>query len=378
MREIRAADPSVASSHGGSEGSLLAAILDGSAPRQVRLAAARGALPIERSEIFRLLVALAKDPDDELRTEACTTLEKWPREELEVIASDSSAGGEALRFLLTARGTDADLTTRLLSNPSTPVEAVAAAARSFPPDRLDLLLLNQTLLINHPELLDEIEANGSATPLQRNRVAEIRHHFLEPREAPEPEPAAPEEPPAGPPEMEASPAREETEEAPPPPPLEEAEAAPPEGEAPEGMVREGVYERVLKLNVAQKINLALKGSREERTVLIRDSNRSVQEAVLSSPKIAEPEIEGIAKMRNVNEEILRRIAQRRDWMKSYTIMQGLATNPKTPLGISMSLLPRLTLRDLKILVTDKNVPEALRRLARKNVEARVNKPSHRY
>src|SRR5262249_41259919 len=123
-----------------------------------------------------------------------------------------------------------------------------------------------------------------------------------------------------------------------------------------------------------KIALAAKGTREERSILIRDSNRSVQDAVINSPKLTENEIETIAKMRNVNEDILRQIAGHRDWMKAYSVVHGLATNPKPPLAVAMSLLSRLTTHDLKVLQTDKNVPEAVRRMARKHVEARVTKP----
>jgi hypothetical protein len=131
----------------------------------------------------------------------------------------------------------------------------------------------------------------------------------------------------------------------------------------------------MRLNVGDKIQLAYRGTREERAILIRDTNRSVQEAVLSSPKITESEVEAIARMRNVGEDVLRQIAANRDWMKSYAVTAGLATNPKTPLGVSMSLLSRLTTRDLKTLQTDKNVPEALRRQAQKAVQARAANPS---
>lgn len=357
---------------------LAESILAGTASRLLRLAAARGALPLPRPDLFRLLVSLAADADEEVRDEARRGLEGWPGEEKMSIGSDVSAHPASLAWLLAWSGADTALLAALLSNSATPIDSLAAAARTFSGERLDTLLLNQTLLIDHPQLLDEIDANPSTTPLQRARAAEIRKHFLQPAAAPKP--AAPE--PGGPGTLPpptphpASPApAEEAQRIEPPAP---EETAPPPAHGEEGLhaeaVSQGVMARILKMNVAEKIALAQKGTREERTILIRDSNRSVQDAVLGSPKLADNEVEAIARLRSVNDDILRQIAGNRDWVKSYAIVLGLVTNPKTPLGISMHLLQRLTTRDLKLLLTDKNVPDALRRHARKTVEMRVNKP----
>ncbi len=126
-------------------------------------------------------------------------------------------------------------------------------------------------------------------------------------------------------------------------------------------------QRIARLNVAQRIALAMKGSREERVVLIRDPNKIVAVAVLSSPKMTETEIESIAKMASVSDEILRIIANTRQWMKRYSVMAALARNPKTPVAISMNLLPRLTEKDLRALSADRNVPEVLRITARQKI-----------
>ena len=113
--------------------------------------------------------------------------------------------------------------------------------------------------------------------------------------------------------------------------------------------------------------LAMKGTREERSILIRDPNKLVSTAVLSSPKINESEVESIAKMANVSEEILRLVAMSRAWTKSYSIVHALARNPKTPVAISMNLLSRLVDKDLRMLSTNRNVPEILRVTARKKI-----------
>jgi hypothetical protein len=111
----------------------------------------------------------------------------------------------------------------------------------------------------------------------------------------------------------------------------------------------------------------MKGTREQRAQLIRDSNKLVAAAVLSSPKLTDSEIESFTKMGNVAEDILRVIGTNRSWLKNYGVALGLTRNPKTPPALSMQLLHRLNERDVKMLAIDRNVPEALRLAARKIV-----------
>jgi hypothetical protein len=123
------------------------------------------------------------------------------------------------------------------------------------------------------------------------------------------------------------------------------------------------------LTVMQRIKLAMNGTREQRGVLIRDANRMVAAAVLSSPKLSETEIESFARMTNVSEEVLRVIATSRGWTKNYGVLAAIVKNPKTPPSVSMSLVPRLAERDVKQLATDRNVPEGIRLVARKLMAA---------
>jgi hypothetical protein len=111
----------------------------------------------------------------------------------------------------------------------------------------------------------------------------------------------------------------------------------------------------------------MKGSREERAILIRDPNKIVAVAVLSSPKMTETEIENVAKMASISDEILRIIANNRAWTKRYGVIVALARNPKTPVAISMNLLARLTDKDLRAISADRNVPEVLRITARQKI-----------
>ena len=153
------------------------------------------------------------------------------------------------------------------------------------------------------------------------------------------------------------------------------EAAPAEPEPPEENGKgeeqveqaQGVLQTLAAMNPAQRLGRAMKGTRSERAILIRDPNKIVALGVLSSPKLSEPEVEAIAKMANVSDEVLRVIGSTRAWVKSYRVVAALTRNPKTPLALSMSLMSRLTERDVKLLMTDRNVPDVLRLAARRKL-----------
>ncbi|HYT68541.1 MAG TPA: hypothetical protein VEL51_19090 [Vicinamibacterales bacterium] len=125
------------------------------------------------------------------------------------------------------------------------------------------------------------------------------------------------------------------------------------------------HKALSSLSVLERMKLAMKGTREQRSVLVRDSNKLVAAAVLSSPKVNESEIETFTKMGNVSEDVLRIIGTNRGWTKNYGVMLGLCRHPKTPPAIAMSFVQRLNEKDLKALATDRNAKDGLRLLAKK-------------
>ena len=128
--------------------------------------------------------------------------------------------------------------------------------------------------------------------------------------------------------------------------------------------------RIQKLSVSERIHLALRGGKEIRTILLRDSNREVALTVLDNPKVTDTEIELIAKSRSIADEALRKITKKREWMKNYGVIMSLVTNPKTPPGIAIHLVNELKTRDLAILEKNKNVVEGVRATAKKLLRAR--------
>ena len=136
--------------------------------------------------------------------------------------------------------------------------------------------------------------------------------------------------------------------------------------------RETSVQKLARMSFPERLNAAVKGNREMRAILIRDPNKLIAASVLSSPKVAEAEVESFARMATVSEDVLRIIGANRTWLKNYGIVSGLTKNPKTPLALSLNLMNRLNGRDLQMLSVDRNVAEPLRIAARKRVVANIS------
>ena len=132
---------------------------------------------------------------------------------------------------------------------------------------------------------------------------------------------------------------------------------------PDPIKRQTLLQQIGRMSVSQRVQFAMKGSSEARRTLIRDNNKVVQRAVLQSPRLTDQEVEGFATMSSLTDEILRQIANNRNFRKNYTVVRNLMNNPKTPLDVSMHMLPIMNAVDLKKLTTNKNVPETLRTTA---------------
>ncbi len=134
--------------------------------------------------------------------------------------------------------------------------------------------------------------------------------------------------------------------------------------------KESLLMKIQRLPVPKRRLLAMRGGREIRSILIKDTNKDVVLSVIENPKITESEIEMIARQRSIPEEVLRQIANNRDWMKNYSIVQALVTNPKTPPGIAVGFVTNLKTRDLELLEKNRNVSEAVRAAAKRLLQIR--------
>jgi len=141
---------------------------------------------------------------------------------------------------------------------------------------------------------------------------------------------------------------------------------------PDAARRQTLLQQIAKMTVSQRVQFAMKGSSEARRTLIRDSNKVVQRAVLQSPRLTDQEVESFASMANLTDEILRLIAGSRAFRKNYVVVRNLMNNPKTPLDVTLHMLPMLNPLDLKRLGMNKNVPETLRTTANKLMRTRAD------
>jgi hypothetical protein len=341
---------------------LIAGIRAGLVPRAVRLFAAQGLLPVSREDLIRVLVLLAAEGDAEIAGAAKATLATFALDHL--LAVMQLPDLEPIEIELLARAVPAEaLWQRVARHPRTSTETLRWLAATAPAATLDVIVTNQTRLLSCLEILQDLRGNPHVTQDVLRRAREFEEEFLAKASAwaAMEQPAAVEEPSA--------------------PSIEEALAAlsaigmnvpavvagpeplpDPEASAPPEVT--DAFRRLSLLNTFQRIMIALKGTREERLILVRDRNVLIVRAVMMSPKLTELEVEQIAGMRSASDEALRMLATQRRWLRRYGTVRALAFNPKTPPGLAMQLVRRLTPRDLTIMVRDRNVSEVVRRLAR--------------
>ena len=386
------------------------AVIDGSAPPAARMAAARGLLPLPQSDLLEVLVGLASTDDPELKELAKRTLRGQSPADLEVIVRSTDAPPSVLAYFAGESGLPVSLHEAVIANPSTPPQAVAVVAAGTDNGQLlELISLNQQLLIQNPAIIEAIITNPYRTPEAARRAAEIKREFFEKERGAQQianelraqgnEAAAEflEQSDLDGTGLTADDAffiaqmievsdretddswmaleyieeiYEETE--------EQREAAigkiigelrNEEEEIPGERI--SMINRIMKMGVKDRVKLGMKGDREARNILIRDPNRLVSASVVNNPRITEQEVEMIASMRSISEDILRLLAANRQWSRSYNIMHNLAKNPRTPMANVVSILTRLQLRDLAALSKNRNVSDAVRRQALRLHNART-------
>jgi hypothetical protein len=136
--------------------------------------------------------------------------------------------------------------------------------------------------------------------------------------------------------------------------------------------RENALQKISHLDVKGRIQLALKGNKEERSLLIRDGTKVVALAVLEAPKLSDGEVEKFASQKNVLEAVLRQIPLKRRFMKNYIVVRNLVANPRTPLDLGLGLMKNLLITDLKNISGNKEVSETIRKLALKMYKQKLD------
>ena len=354
----------------------------GAYSREVVGTIARGFLPLEQDDLIAVLSYLAGIGDAEISALARQALDEIPvRALFEFAASDRNESTHLERLLYVV--TDQLVIEALIRNKSVSDAAIAGLARRAPASVQDVIIINQARILRAPEILDALLANPDLSPDVRRRVAETREEFFEKKarlleQLEAAEQAAREEYGDETGKVVAADAPlEEIADL-----LERAEAegtgpAPPSVSLTESERYDdnkfAVWARLQFMSVSEKVQLAYKGDRLIRMLLVRDRNKLVCTAVLRNPRMTDQEIDSIAGMRNVDEQVLRIIGTKREWSGRYAVMLTLCRNPKTPVGVVLPFINRLTLRDLKGLKDDKGVPQVVRESAKRLYLSRTQK-----
>lgn len=333
------------------------------APIEIRRFAARGGLPLDATDRLRALFVVLQDSDPEIAATAGATFAGIPLDDLAGFLLLPEASPAEIDAIAT-RTDDAVVLERVVRHRNVSDATLATLARTVTGTTQEALVVNHARLLRNPELIAAMLENPELTADSRRVLNEIKEEFFEKetrrREArrvreQEGEP----EPPVEIPKPSALEAEEEEEEDP------VAPAAPSaEGQENSGGVEE-LYYRIVAMTVPQRVKLALTGGREERRILIADGSRMVGLAVLRARGLNLTEVEGFCGMRHLDAEIFKRIATTRDWVRRPVIALALVKNPKVPLSVSLPLIRRLQMRDLRNIYRDRNLPEAVRGMARK-------------
>lgn len=387
------------------------AIVAGTAPQGAKMAAARGMLPLDQADMLEALVALRESDDATIARAAQETLASQEPETLLGIASSKEIAPSVLGYFAARSDIGREVHEAITLNARTPDDAMALLASTTTDGALlELITVNQQRLIRAPAIIEAVINNPARTPEAERRVRETRREFFEKERGAQQiaeelrargQTAAAEfmetaESVSGPEaitiddawliaqHIEVSDAEiddswlalERFEEL-----LEESyeqRAANAEriisetrNEGKELLPeRISLIRRVMMMTVKDRVKLGLKGDREARAILIRDSNRVVAAAVIHNPRVTDQEVENIASMRTVSDEVLRIIAMNRAWARSYSIIFNLARNPRTPVPTAINILPRIHSKDLQHISQNRNVSEAVRRQAQRLVATR--------
>ena len=386
-------------------------------PPNLMHAAARGALLVPPGEMMEILVHLALR-NKIFGEQARMTLAGWDEKASRSVAADPATSREVLGYLLALKNLRPALLPGLLENPSVSDEELAEVAASGSREVVDVLLTSERVR-KSPILRDALRSN----PRLRANELEAITKPAEPMEAPEP--AGPagavgDAEAAGGPESgdegmlaeaiadyirvnESELATHPDEPFHPIGNLHEGGGGPeeplqttvaPQGTAakPESLVvkpaaaaitrkpvhgqeekRDSTLQKIAKLDVKGRIALAIRGSKEERSILIRDGTKLVAMAVLESPKVSDGEVENFAQQKNVLEAVLRAIPMKRRFAKNYSVIRNLVFNPRTPLDLSLGLMKNMLVHDLKNLAGNKEVADTIRKLALRMFKQKMEK-----
>jgi hypothetical protein len=347
---------------------LIAIVRSPDAPRELRVFAARGLLPLERDDRLRALLTVVGDTDPDIGLPAAETLSEIPPDDLARFL-DEADPTEAELDVISRHCDDHFVLERVIRNRAAGDDTLLRLASIVTGAPQESLIINQVRLLRHPALIDALLENPGLTIDGKRRLLEMREEFFDKeKRRREQERLRLEEEERRARQEAAGIVFDEPEE----------EQAGGQGEDADsggsGAVSEAdtdssalaaVFRRISMMTVKEKLGLAQRGTKEERRILIGDANKIVSLAVLRCESLAAAEVEAFCGMRHLHTELFHEIASTREWIKRPRIQLALVTNPAVPISITLPLVKFLGMRDLRNLTRDRNLPEGIRMGARK-------------
>ena len=334
---------------------------DPASPLPGRMMAAGGTLPLPPDQIATVLFCLTLDPEEPVREKATESLGNLPERVLSTTLAAQLPPGLLAWFGERFRD-DAQKSEVIALNAATP-DATFCMLATLPHPRVnDIVSRNQTRLLRCPELVEALSENPVTSPATIDRVLEfLGIRSDESDSAGESVPDVPEPLPDTAAENAAIFDPDDVEGIPEDLMTDDEEAPEEEDE----QRTASFFSQVQNMNVMEKVKLARFGNAEARSLLVRDRNKVVAAAAIKSPKLKESEIVAFSKSRNLSDEVMRVIANNREWTKSYQIKHALVMNPKTPLTAAVKFINYLTDRDLRGIMRSRDVPGQLAMHARR-------------
>lgn len=361
-------------------------IKQSAAPANVMRSASKGALALPAAEMIEILVYLTTTPI--FGSDASMTLAGWDEAACRAVCADPGSPKEVLDYFLHNRRPR--LMPALLDNSAIPESKLLEIAQEHSAESMQLLLASPRVKAS-ANVLHALSSNPVLTPPQVQQIkcaleqiapaehaAEPAHHdeidaHVEKFVAEHAEEIAAEEGKQFVLVGEGEPEQVPVESAPAAAIAAPATAPVKKKEDPKETERISPLQKVSRLTVGERVQLAMKGNKEERYILIRDGSKVVSSAVLESPKVTDQEVEMFASMKNVQESVLRGIAGKRKFMKTYAVVRSLANNPRCPLDVQLTILKNLLNNDLRGVAMNKNVSETARKVALKLFQERTEK-----
>jgi hypothetical protein len=343
------------------------------APAPLKLMAARGIAPGLKPEVIVTLVcAFTLDPDPTLAQTARETLEKLPGPILQG-ALATELQGTVLELLAEVQHADITIVSRLLAAPNITSLALEIVAKNANESIGEVIAASDSVLLRFPRVIEALYMNRRVRMSTADRLVDLAVRNQIELNIPAFKQAAAAIANQLIPEPTAEPtfddelfqkAEEIAEATGDVGEDEETHSTNDEGEEELNGKFQPLYAQLAQMTISQKIRRATLGNGAERLLLVRDSNRLVATAAATSPLLNESEAARIAASRNVIDDVLRIIAQNRDFTRNYQVKLNLVSNPRTPFSFSSRLIPLLRDNDLRSLAKSKNVPSAVQTAVR--------------